>query len=1321
MADRRLTSWAIVALATAVLPMSFPTAPHRALPLAAAVNPSPSVAGPAQPRDTLGLELVGQIGGRVTAITIAGNYAYLGQGARLVVAAYQPPLPPLPLGQAGPLGERIADVAVVDGLAYVAAGYDGLQIVDVSDPTAPRRLGGIRLNRVTTDLEEYTPAALRVSVSGSLAAVTTDDHLQWIDVSDPAAPRVIGLHRNHLDWPDSVRDAVLVGHHALVAQSEDGLVVLDLTDPTTPTEAFRLAHVRPRAMDVVGDLAFVALEEPAGLLVLDISNPGALEELARLRLAQVPSDVWVADGRAYLAHGDAANGLGYAHYVPSGAVTIVDVFDPHSPQILGLIPLDKPGDYAALAFADNFAVVGSASGQLRTVDLTDFHGLEVLGTHAPGWFHTEDVAIQEGWLFALDGYGQLQILSVADDGEPGAARTFAPGFAATVMAVADDRVYLARRGGGLAVVDVADPLQPRVMGTLEATWQAEDLAAEGPLVAVAAGAAGLRVVDATDPARPVEVAQVADPAPALAVGVANRHAHVAFHDSHQPRGIDVLDLTDPAHPRRVATYANDLFVFNLALSEGRAVVDGSTATSTDLLDLYDVRTPATPQRVGSVELPDRTEPASHLDLNWPLAAVVSYHDLHVVDLTDPESRRWHIRSDSWPSFYGVALGDGFAYAGHAWARGYTVADWGGTDDSTGGTSAQRSGDPGAWTLERRGSLAYVVSDRGDGGDLNGTLEVVDLTDPASPRLVQRWYAGGPIADLERVGDQLAVLGQTPDSGEAQLDVLEIDDAGAIRPRSRLVVPDARLGRARAAGVRVWLTGAGLEPTTRGLLVGVSLADPDQPAELGRHALPAHGYDLAIADGRAYILTASGLEVVDIGDPAAIRPLGSWSGTSLGQRLAASGGWVFATTRRDGHLLVLDARDPADIRLAAELEVPETAEVLTLAADRLYLGSDYEQYLGVVDVADPTHPYPLWAQDPWRANDAIVSGDQAWLATGITGLVLLDLTEADHVPPVQETQLWHAVSGIARAGSLVAVAAGTDGLRLVSFADPAQPAELAAVPGLEARDVAFVADHAYVAAGPDGLVVLDVSEPRQPREVARVAVVGAAQVVVREKLVHVMADAGGLTLLDADNPAAPVVLGRLDGDAANGRLAVAADGWVGVTSYGQVLDLASPVEPRLASELPMFGPGDDAALVGRRAYMLDYGVYVYDLSEPEQPRIVEGDGQPRVGRGTRLATSGQWLFVGDKRGSLTAHDLSDPDQVAWRGVYWRGPALAPVGDPFGDPAWRPVHALHAALDAVLVGGANDGLWWLRRVGPVAGRWPALLPLALRGVPASPEGQ
>src|SRR4051794_40345987 len=75
--------------------------------------------------------------------------------------------------------------AVSGSCAYVADGNSGLQVIDVSNPASPQRVGGY----------DTSGTAYGVTVSGNCAYVADfDSGLRVIDVSDPAHPQQVGSY-----------------------------------------------------------------------------------------------------------------------------------------------------------------------------------------------------------------------------------------------------------------------------------------------------------------------------------------------------------------------------------------------------------------------------------------------------------------------------------------------------------------------------------------------------------------------------------------------------------------------------------------------------------------------------------------------------------------------------------------------------------------------------------------------------------------------------------------------------------------------------------------------------------------------------------------------------------------------------------------------------------------------------------------------------------------------------------------------------------------------------------------------------------------------
>lgn len=200
-----------------------------------------------------------------------------------------------------------SDVYVSGKYAYVTDGLAGLQVFDISDPTAPARVGSLSIDE-----------AHSVYVSGKYAYMTTvkpyrtpEDfyrisNLLVIDISDPSSPTVVGSVSSSYDvinyWNKIVPDDVYVsGKYAYVANDE--LQVIDISDPAVPV--FAGVYDTPgkaQGVYVSGKYAYVA-DGGAGLQVIDISDPTVPAIAGAYNTAGQALKVHIKDNYAYVANG----------------------------------------------------------------------------------------------------------------------------------------------------------------------------------------------------------------------------------------------------------------------------------------------------------------------------------------------------------------------------------------------------------------------------------------------------------------------------------------------------------------------------------------------------------------------------------------------------------------------------------------------------------------------------------------------------------------------------------------------------------------------------------------------------------------------------------------------------------------------------------------------------------------------------------------------------------------------------------------------------------------------------------------------------------
>lgn len=602
------------------------------------------------------LRRIAQLGGIAQALALDGDLVALGSGTRVHLLDASDPARPRLLGQGPILPRVVRDLALREGLAYVAADRAGLQVLDVRDPSAPRLLGA----------HATESQALGIAVAGGRAYLAASrDGLLILDITAPGAPRLLGR------WPapDRLLDVALSDgdpNTVFVADENAGLVALDVRDPAAPRPIGgidRPGHVRRLTVD--GPHAFL-LTDRDELAIVDVTQPDRARVVSTLPWAAPcgevcpPPDIAVAGNRAILS---------------GERIAVLDLTDPTSPRILEPAPRTEEDDvrgtpaYSALAlrgdhlFALRDPMLGSSqdTAGLSVFDLGRPAMPREVGRYAlPGeiaWPHLNalpdrrelllghhridvadpmrpvlrgtlpidpsgDVAARGDVLFATSSWEVLHALRLADDGSAealGSLTTITESFGAGMMpewggdtiAVAGDRAYVAGSAFGwgcphFGVVDVADPARPRLLGSLAFTPSREDgrLGLSLNLTGVETGSDGFVYLTAGLG----ECDSYWEPSPGL---------------------LQVVDVRDPNDPYVVGELDVNGTVRGLALHESVAYL----AAEDDGLVIVDVSDPASPRRLASQAFEDRT--ARGLALAWPYAVVGAGKRLELFDVRDP--------------------------------------------------------------------------------------------------------------------------------------------------------------------------------------------------------------------------------------------------------------------------------------------------------------------------------------------------------------------------------------------------------------------------------------------------------------------------------------------------------------------------------------------------------------------------------------------------------------------------------------------------------------------------------------------------------------
>jgi len=481
-------------------------------------------------------------GGALSPPVTQGDYLYIGTGATVSVWNMADPSQPVYEGRTNqaPSAGPVSGVAVVGGYLY-ASWYTtlddgGITIYSLDDPAHP--LAVAEFDYIDAELKR--PNALAVS-----------------------------------------------GTHVYVGDNDNGVVVLDASDPLHPSfvtansdvTAFDTMAVFGNQLQVFGN-GFIG----RNVSVFDVSNPAA-------PVFAGSTDIDFAFLRAVLTDGYAI-----------GVGNDLGVYDLHDPSSITEI-FDTPIDQAtqAIRSGDTLYLIGDSG--IQVWDFTT--------PSAPTLLRT--VAVAGGAAFAPDQaantpFGPVVfthtdhglVLGVSDPQNPTLAASFTLPIGVSVHAGAIDaeHAFFAEEGYGLGV---ADATTLAAVGRYDAALPAdlaardmEDLSVDGGRAYLAAWGYGVLIADLSDPANPVELGRFEFP---FASAIEAHGDRVYVSSTTNGGFFKVLDVSDPAHPSELGSLTTSQTYDLTVRGDYAYLVDGS-AFGDGGLRIVDVSNASAPNVVG---------------------------------------------------------------------------------------------------------------------------------------------------------------------------------------------------------------------------------------------------------------------------------------------------------------------------------------------------------------------------------------------------------------------------------------------------------------------------------------------------------------------------------------------------------------------------------------------------------------------------------------------------------------------------------------------------------------------------------------------------
>ncbi len=153
--------------------------------------------------------------------------------------------------------DKVLDIEIMDGYAYLATNGTGIQILDISDFDEIELVGAY-----------WAPGASSIYVEDDLLYATDGMGVKVLDVSDKTNPVLIGQDSPGSDYIKKIDNYIIV-------RAGRSIISYDVTDPSNPQQVGSLETGRIDGLIYVGESIYMRYRNI--FYVIDISDPADLE------------------------------------------------------------------------------------------------------------------------------------------------------------------------------------------------------------------------------------------------------------------------------------------------------------------------------------------------------------------------------------------------------------------------------------------------------------------------------------------------------------------------------------------------------------------------------------------------------------------------------------------------------------------------------------------------------------------------------------------------------------------------------------------------------------------------------------------------------------------------------------------------------------------------------------------------------------------------------------------------------------------------------------------------------------------------------------
>lgn len=417
-------------------------------------------------------------------VVMSGDYLFAGMGSKIGVFDVSDPKH-IQLKKSVPLYGTAYAVAYDrrKQTLYVASGFAGLSVLDISHPPDVRRIGWYILPQSTY--------ARWLALSDPYVYIASERGCLIVDIRNSRRPKLVRqilYEPVKFTWVDgNTLYLTLRGHriHVYDITQKDKpmfLTKLDLSYPVKQEEA----DPPPGYLMTYGKYAYVA-NGHRGVAVLDVSNPAKPRYLRQVYL----------DGR-YTSFITVYKNI--LDVQTADRIYLLDISEPSKPVLVK--SFKGFGGYLTTGFSGGKGIFTTGRSGFHLVDLTkNLFTPSVLGSYTDTQT-ARAVYADKNVLYLANGSGGLKIYDLADPGSPQLLRTVGALGYANAVALSSNYAFVPEGIAGISIINVSHPRKAAVETFFDLENVSWNIAVANNRAYIASSEQGLNIFDVQNPTKP---------------------------------------------------------------------------------------------------------------------------------------------------------------------------------------------------------------------------------------------------------------------------------------------------------------------------------------------------------------------------------------------------------------------------------------------------------------------------------------------------------------------------------------------------------------------------------------------------------------------------------------------------------------------------------------------------------------------------------------------------------------------------------------------------------------------------------------------------